>query len=413
MDTRSVLCFLVAGFLGLMPAAALRAQTSNCPEAERIEQELQAAKNEYVQTISEYRQGLFCDKCHRSKSQIERSENKSFEAHLGDVKGQAYTATQEMYDKVQREYEQKRGQLKARQESAQNSCREREEREQERQLQEQERKRREAEQKRQETILKHRETQRQAEEARRTEAEAAEQKRREAEAADQKRREEEAARARAAEEKRREEQERLLQELKQKEEERRRAYEQQMAELKQEIAEFLAESNNIRKSRISEIADEIRGNLSQFENQVYGQESNVWDAAQSGISAYSREKAGELLAEGMLDDENFEAAATETVASGIREGWTAIVDRAKIIEFAEAIGFTRGLKFGQVGFLKTTETTLGNTFQESMNYLGDAANSNFTIEDRSDEILRNVNKSLIKNYLNNLTFLPLGDWLFN
>lgn len=403
MSTRSVCRRLSAALSSLLFAAALCAQSQDCPEADKINPEFQAAKNEYERTVAEYRQGLFCNKCNKPKHQIEAEEKIPFEQHLVSVSGQAYSATQAMYDEAKRAYQAKYERIRTRYNQALANCMERRERELELQRLERERKRREAEEKRQEEIRKYQDAQREAEEKRRAEAEAAEQKKRE----------EEAARARAAEEKRREE-ERILQDLQRRAEEQRQLSEQHLAELRQKMAGVRAAANDARENRNAEIAGEVRGALSQYTDQVIGQASEMWDAAKSGISAYAREKAGEMLAKATLDDENFDVvAAAQTVVTGIRDGWKKIADRAGIINFAERTGITRHLKFGQTGLLKSTEQTLGNTFRESLDYRNDAFDSLLNTEDRSDKILQNVPKSVVKNYLNNLCVLPLGDMLFD
>lgn len=403
MFKRLVHRFLLAALSSLAFAFALRAQSQDCPEADKIYPEFQAAENEYERTVAEYRQGLFCNKCNKPKHQIEAEEKIPFERHLVKVSGQAYSATQAMYDEAKRAYQAKYERIRTRYNQALANCMEQRNRELERQRLERERKQREEEEKRREEMRKYQDAQRQAEEKRKAEAEAAEQKKRE----------EEAAQARAAEEKRREE-ERILQEMQRRAGEQRRLYEQHLAELRQEVAGMLAAANDARESRIAEIAGEVRGAMSKYAGQAIGQASAVWDATKSGISAYAREKAGEMLAQGGPDDENFDAiSAAKTVVTGIRDGWNKIVDRAGIVDFAEGIGITRPLKFGQTGLLKATEQTLGNTFRESLDYRNDAFDSLLNTEDRSDKILQNVPKSVVKNYFNNLCVLPLGDWLFD
>jgi hypothetical protein len=59
--------------------------------------QLQAQKE---QAIEELRHGLFCSKCKRSKSEIERAERVSFEMHLQDVKGHAVASPEELNEKA-------------------------------------------------------------------------------------------------------------------------------------------------------------------------------------------------------------------------------------------------------------------------------------------------------------------------
>ncbi len=56
--------------------------------------------------MDEMRQGLYCSKCHRSKSEIEAS-GENFYEHIQRVQGQIVPASQEELDAKQQEYEQK------------------------------------------------------------------------------------------------------------------------------------------------------------------------------------------------------------------------------------------------------------------------------------------------------------------
>jgi hypothetical protein len=50
--------------------------------------------------LEEMRHGLFCSKCRRSKSEIERAEHVSFEKHLQDVRGQAIALPEFLQEKA-------------------------------------------------------------------------------------------------------------------------------------------------------------------------------------------------------------------------------------------------------------------------------------------------------------------------
>lgn len=61
---------------------------------------------EYEKIVDELRSGLFCSRCNRSKSQIEKG-GENFAQHIRDVKGTVVQAPQQAYDQAHREYLQK------------------------------------------------------------------------------------------------------------------------------------------------------------------------------------------------------------------------------------------------------------------------------------------------------------------
>jgi hypothetical protein len=56
------------------------------------------------QTIAELQAGYFCSKCMRAKSQIEKAEKTSFEAHLGKVKGERVAAPAGLIQQKEEEF---------------------------------------------------------------------------------------------------------------------------------------------------------------------------------------------------------------------------------------------------------------------------------------------------------------------
>jgi hypothetical protein len=62
---------------------------------------------EAARVLDELRRGLFCSKCHRSRSQIEAQTGQSFEAHLGQVQGHPEPAPPELIAQTEHEYAQK------------------------------------------------------------------------------------------------------------------------------------------------------------------------------------------------------------------------------------------------------------------------------------------------------------------
>ena len=61
---------------------------------------------EYEKIVDELRSGLFCSRCNRSKSQVEKG-GENFAQHIRDVKGTVVQAPQQAYDQAHREYLQK------------------------------------------------------------------------------------------------------------------------------------------------------------------------------------------------------------------------------------------------------------------------------------------------------------------
>jgi len=68
--------------------------------------EVAGLKQAKAQALDELRRGLWCSKCGRSKSQIEREAREDFYAHLRRVNGQVVQAPQEKIEATAREYEQ-------------------------------------------------------------------------------------------------------------------------------------------------------------------------------------------------------------------------------------------------------------------------------------------------------------------
>ncbi|MBI3329243.1 MAG: hypothetical protein HYZ81_21395 [Nitrospinae bacterium] len=68
--------------------------------------EIAGLKQAKAQALDELRRGLWCSKCGRSKSQIEREAREDFYAHLRRVNGQIVQAPQEKIEATAREYEQ-------------------------------------------------------------------------------------------------------------------------------------------------------------------------------------------------------------------------------------------------------------------------------------------------------------------
>jgi len=67
--------------------------------------ELRDLKNERDQSMKEYRKGLFCSMCSRSKTQIEKEEKMTFEEHVKSVSGEVISAPPELIEKKWQEYQ--------------------------------------------------------------------------------------------------------------------------------------------------------------------------------------------------------------------------------------------------------------------------------------------------------------------
>lgn len=406
MKTQPVTINLILIVLfGAIAANSLFSQALPCPEADKINDEIRAHNAEYERIKSDLENGLFCSECKRSKTEIENQEPVSFEQHVVDVKGQVLHATKEMLDKAYAKYMDKYNRLKGRFDSAKTRCVDEAKREQERKRKEEERKRQEAQR------LAEEEAKKRQEEAK----VAQEKKKQEAEAAEQKKKEEEVAKLRAEEEKRLE-QERIANEMAERAEQSRIAYEQQMAEARRELQGLLGEMEENRRNNYEQILNDIKQSLSKYSNMAIGYAGEVWDATKTGISAMVKDDISDLLENEVLDDEDFDlfetAASAASAADALRDGWSGIVDRKEVVDFFETLGFTAPLQFGQTGQLKTIEQSLGNIQDSVWEYLYEAIQSDFNIEDRSGEILKNVPKEIMRNYLNNIASgLRLGDLL--
>ncbi len=101
----------------LQPINLAQARAELDWDKDRTKQELDVSRaralanitlpQEKANALDELRRGLYCSKCHRPKSQIEREEHVSFASHLASVQGAQEPATKEMLDKTAREYDQK------------------------------------------------------------------------------------------------------------------------------------------------------------------------------------------------------------------------------------------------------------------------------------------------------------------
>lgn len=98
----------------------------DCPKEEELKDKMDEAHKKYKMIVSDLKAGLFCSKCHQSKTELESSGNESFEAHLGRVEGHAYSATQEMYDKAYSSFKREWENLDNQRESAWQSCKDQE-----------------------------------------------------------------------------------------------------------------------------------------------------------------------------------------------------------------------------------------------------------------------------------------------
>jgi Transglycosylase SLT domain len=73
---------------------------------------------EKLQVLEEMAEGLYCSKCMRSRTEIEKSEHISFAAHLQDVQGDPVPAPPELMVKKTQEYDQKIASASARQQAS-------------------------------------------------------------------------------------------------------------------------------------------------------------------------------------------------------------------------------------------------------------------------------------------------------
>lgn len=103
------ICF-VFGINSLSAQSISREQQDQIDDCEseygKLNAAITTAEGDYQTAILELRSGLFCSDCQRPKSEIERSEKKSFQEHIkeGGPKRTVITAPQSAYDKVDDKY---------------------------------------------------------------------------------------------------------------------------------------------------------------------------------------------------------------------------------------------------------------------------------------------------------------------
>jgi len=114
--------------LTLFNAEALIAQDPNSirskcfEELSEINNKITDLNNEYEKIKSDLKNGLYCSKCDKSKTELDKSYPGGFYAHLGDVKGVAKPATQEQMQNAHQNYLSKFNSLKQQYDSKQKSC---------------------------------------------------------------------------------------------------------------------------------------------------------------------------------------------------------------------------------------------------------------------------------------------------
>ena len=72
-----------------------------------LDKQLRDLKREKELALKELREGYFCSKCKRSKSEIERGSSETFEEHLGRVSGDRIPASPEQIAAKEKEYDDK------------------------------------------------------------------------------------------------------------------------------------------------------------------------------------------------------------------------------------------------------------------------------------------------------------------
>jgi hypothetical protein len=116
-----VRAFLLVLF-NLALSGFLPAQTIECPEADALYDKIVELSRQWDIKLKELKEGLFCSKCMRSKTEIERAEKQPFEKHLTDVSGKPVPATPEQIAKAEEAYQKQFENLAEQRISAQKRC---------------------------------------------------------------------------------------------------------------------------------------------------------------------------------------------------------------------------------------------------------------------------------------------------
>ncbi|GAA3992414.1 hypothetical protein [Mucilaginibacter dorajii] len=92
---------------------------------EKIRSGMEARRKKYEFNVQEYREGLFCSECGRTKSEIEERARMSFSQHIQDGSAhnrRALVASRELYNKLYTEYITDFNRLKAGYDEQYNDC---------------------------------------------------------------------------------------------------------------------------------------------------------------------------------------------------------------------------------------------------------------------------------------------------
>lgn len=353
----SRLFLMVLFYLCLMPA--MSAQSSSCPEADKIEKERKAHNAKYERIKSDLQNGLYCSECKNSKTEIESSGIETFEQHLVSVSGVALPASQKQMDEAHQKYLKEYDRLKRNMESALTTCHEKAQQELERKKREEEAKRKEAERVAEEARKKRETEQREAAQKQKAAAEEAKQKK-----------ETQEREAREAEEQRKlEAQQKAEAQLKQLQEQWAREAEirrQELEALRRDLM-GLQQSMAGRPDNNARVLEELEKTLGAYQNKQIGTGPPQGRTAKPGIPDWVSEESLDMLHQaGSIDDDDFQKASSALQAANtanalyeVYNGGWASVEEMGIINFLESLGATSPLQYGQVEGLKFIER-IGN-----------------------------------------------------
>ncbi|WP_184546009.1 hypothetical protein [Mucilaginibacter sp. FT3.2] len=110
MKTIMSIVFFLAGYFPVW--AQITVLTDNADDGckikfEKIKLKIEARRKKYEFNVQEYKDGLFCSECGRTKSEIEERAHLNFEQHIRDGAAHnrhALVATRELYDNLYSEY---------------------------------------------------------------------------------------------------------------------------------------------------------------------------------------------------------------------------------------------------------------------------------------------------------------------
>jgi DNA repair exonuclease SbcCD ATPase subunit len=362
-----------------------------CPEAERLKKEIIELDKRYELEIYELENGIYCDRCNRSKSNIERTTNEKFENHLERVKGKLISAPPEVINSKKKEYKDEKNRKLNELVNSKSKC---EAAEAERLRKEKERKENEAKQRAEaaERLRKENEAKQRAE--------AAERSRRENEA---KLKAEEAERLRKENEaKQKAEAEAYLRNLEQKSEQLRLENERLKQDFFNNLNSSLSDFASQRANETKQQIDSWAADLMKYKNKIIGSVKDIYNTSSDAVEPNAKEASKKIFESVDLDGEKEAFDELNSKVSLVKDVWVRNISE-NIDKLVEISGANKVLKFGQWENIKAIYKSGMDLANDTIGLLDEIRKNGLTpeVEKRANEILKGYLPGLFGNIISN------------